>query len=135
MLAGSELILHGGDVGDEEILARLEAIAPVRVVRGNVDRQPWTERLPATEVVEIGGLHIYMIHNLDHLDLDPAAAGMAAVVYGHTHMPLVREANGVVYFNPGSAGPRRFTLPISVGRMTISGGVVRVEVIDLPGVI
>jgi uncharacterized protein len=118
-LRGSELIIHAGDVGDPEILDQLAAIAPVTAVRGNVDTSAWARRLPETEVVDVRGISIYVLHDLAQLDLKPEAAGFQAVIYGHSHVPKQEERNGVLYFNPGSAGPRRFKLPISVGRLIV----------------
>ena len=120
-LRGSDFIVHAGDVGDPEILQRLEALAPVTAVRGNIDRGEWAAALPETAVLEVGGASIYVIHGLDDLDLDPAAAGFQAVISGHSHRPGQSERNGVLYVNPGSAGPRRFSLPIGVGRLTVRG--------------
>ncbi len=130
-LQGSDLILHAGDVGALEILEALAEIAPVNAIRGNVDTALWARALPETEVVAAGGLSIYMLHDLDRLDLKPEAAGFRAVVYGHSHEPKIEEKNGVLYFNPGSAGPRRFHLPVSVGRLVIEAGKVRAESIEL----
>jgi putative phosphoesterase len=114
-LRGSDRILHAGDVGAPEILEALAQIAPVTAIRGNVDTEAWARTLPQIEVVEIGGVSIYMLHDLARLDLKPEAAGFRVVVYGHSHQPKIEEKNGVLYFNPGSAGPRRFNLPVSVG--------------------
>jgi len=134
MLAGADHILHAGDVGERGILARLEAIAPVTAVRGNVDTEPWCrEVLPIDAVAEIGGIRIYMRHIVDELDLDPAAAGFQAVVYGHTHKPAAATRRDVLFFNPGSAGPRRFSLPVSMGRFRIRDGVLHHEFVTLPG--
>ncbi|HKM84995.1 MAG TPA: metallophosphoesterase family protein [Terriglobales bacterium] len=130
-LRGSDRILHAGDVGAPEILEALAQIAPVTAVRGNVDTAPWARVLPETEVVEAGGVSIYMLHDLGQLDLKPGAAGFCAVVYGHSHQPKIAEKNGVLYFNPGSAGPRRFRLPVSVGRLVIAAGKVRAELVEL----
>ena len=130
-LRGSDRILHAGDVGASEILDTLKHIAPVTAIRGNVDTGPWARALPETEVVEAGGLSIYMLHDLGRLDLEPEAAGFRAVVYGHSHQPKIAERNGVLYFNPGSAGPRRFHLPVSVGRLRITAGKVRAELMEL----
>jgi len=130
-LRGSDRILHAGDVGASEILDTLKHIAPVTAIRGNVDTGPWARALPETEVVEAGGLSIYMLHDLGRLDLKPEAAGFRAVVYGHSHQPKIAERNGVLYFNPGSAGPRRFHLPVSVGRLRITAGKVRAELMEL----
>ncbi len=130
-LQGSDQILHAGDVGDQEILSRLRTIAPVTAVRGNVDTAPWSRHLPLTEAIEVGGLLIYMLHNIGQLDLKLQAPVFRVVVYGHSHQPRVEEKNGVLFFNPGSAGPRRFTKPITIGRLTIKAGEVRPEIINL----
>ncbi len=124
-------ILHAGDVGAPEILDRLREIAPVTVVRGNVDQENWAKKLPQTEVLQIENTSIYMLHILAELDLKPDAAGFAAVVYGHSHVPKSEVKNGVLYFNPGSAGPRRFKLPVTVGKLMVEGGTVRGEIIEL----
>jgi uncharacterized protein len=130
-LRGSDQILHAGDVGTPGILEALTQIAPVTAVRGNVDTAPWARALPATEVVEAGGLSIYVLHDLGQLDLKPEAAGFRVVVYGHSHKPRIEEKNGVLYFNPGSAGPRRFHFPVSLGRLMIGTGNVRAELVEL----
>jgi uncharacterized protein len=118
-LAGVSHILHAGDVGSAAVLEALARVAPVTAVRGNNDHGPWAAALPETTVVELGGLSFYLLHDLHQLDLDPRAAGFAAVVTGHSHRPASDEKDGVLYFNPGSAGPRRFRLPVAVGRFTI----------------
>jgi uncharacterized protein len=115
-LRHSDHILHAGDVGAPGILNQLGAIAPVNAIRGNVDKEDWAKRLPTTEVFEAGGVSIYMLHDLAALDLKPKAAGFSVVVSGHSHVPKQEVRDGVLYFNPGSAGPRRFKLPVSVGR-------------------
>ena len=130
-LRGSDLILHAGDVGSPEILEELRRIAPVKAVRGNIDSSPWCETLPLTEVIEAGGLSLYMLHDLKQLDLNPAAAGFAAVICGHSHAPMNEVRNGVLYFNPASAGPRRFKLPICVGRLRVRDGSLSGEIIEL----
>jgi putative phosphoesterase len=130
-LHGSDRILHAGDVGDSEILERLAQVAPVTAVRGNVDTGAWAKPLPETEVVEAGGVSIYMLHDLGQLDLKAEAAGFRVVVYGHSHRLKIEEKNGVLFFNPGSAGPRRFHLPVSVGKLTIEAGKVRTEFVEL----
>jgi uncharacterized protein len=122
LLRGSEHIIHAGDIGSPEIIPALEAIAPVTAIRGNVDTHAWARRFPETEAVELGGMSIYVIHDLNALDLNPQAAGFAAVISGHSHVPKQETKNGVLYFNPGSAGPRRFRLPVSVGRLEIRRG-------------
>ena len=131
LLRGSGHIIHAGDIGSPEIIPALEKIAPVTAIRGNVDTQTWTRRFAETEVVELAGLHIYVIHNLNDLDLNPKAAGFAAVIYGHSHQPKQEMKDGVLYFNPGSAGARRFTLPISVGRLEIVDGKVSATILNL----
>ena len=128
---GSDRILHAGDVGAPEILEALVEIAPVTAIRGNVDTDPWARALPATEVIEVSGVSIYMLHDLGQLKLKPEAAGFRVVVYGHSHQPKVEEKSGVLYFNPGSAGPRRFNLPVSLGKLLIGEREVRAELIEL----
>src|ERR1700681_2764672 len=130
-LRGSDRILHAGDIGAPEILEALARIAPITAVRGNVDTALWARALPETEVVEAGGALIYMLHDRGQLDLRPEAAGVRVVVYGHSHHPKIEEKNGVLYFNPGSAGPRRFRFPVSVGRLTIAAGKVQAELVEL----
>jgi len=114
-----DLIIHAGDVGKPEILAALESLAPVVAIRGNVDNDPWALQLPATAVAEADSASIYVIHNLQEMDIKPAAAGFHIVVSGHTHKPQREEREGVLYLNPGSAGPRRFHLPITVARLDL----------------
>jgi uncharacterized protein len=118
-LRGSEHIIHAGDIGSPEIVPELEKIAPVTAIRGNVDVQGWARRFPETEVVELAGRQLYLIHDVNAMDLNPWAAGFAAVISGHSHQPKKEVKNGVLYFNPGSAGPRRFSLPVTVGRLVI----------------
>ena len=118
-MRGSDRIIHAGDIGKPEILQQLAAISPVTAIRGNVDKAPWARKLPETEMLEIAGLSIYILHDLAQLDLKPEAAGIEAVIYGHSHIPKQETRNGVLYFNPGSAGPRRFKLPITLGRLAI----------------
>ncbi len=118
-LAGVELIIHAGDVGGPEILEALGQIAPVRAVRGNTDRGEFGQSLPLTRVVEVGSTHLYVLHELFTLDLDPRAAGFAAVIYGHSHRPRQEHKDGVLYLNPGSAGPRRFTLPVTLALLHV----------------
>lgn len=130
-LRGSEHIIHAGDLGDPEIIPALEKIAPITAIRGNVDRAPWTNRFPETEVVELAGLTFYIIHDLNALDLNPRAAGFAAVISGHSHHPKQEVKDGVLYFNPGSTGPRRFRLPVSIGMLEISGSKVTGKIIEL----
>jgi len=130
-LQGSQHIIHAGDVGDPEILDKLAAIAPVTAIRGNVDKDAWARRLPETEVAEIAGISIYILHDLGMLDLKPEAAGFGVVISGHSHIPKQETRDEVLYFNPGSAGPRRFNLPISVGRLIVENGKVRGEIITI----
>jgi putative phosphoesterase len=130
-LRGAARIIHAGDVGSPEILEQLREIAPVTAIRGNVDKQAWTRKLPETEVLELSGLSIYVIHDLSQLDLKPRGAGFRAVVYGHSHVPKVETRDGVLYFNPGSAGPRRFKLPVTVGRLMVEGESVRGEIVRI----
>jgi putative phosphoesterase len=130
-LMDCELIVHAGDVGNPEILERLRAIAPTVAVRGNVDTSAWAMSLPLTEVVAVGDLQLYMLHDLAQLDLDPKAAGFAAVISGHTHRPVAETRNGVLYLNPGSAGPRRFRLPTTVARLEVAGSRLSHHLIEL----
>jgi uncharacterized protein len=130
-LRGSDHIIHAGDVGDPAILDGLAEIAPVTGVRGNVDYGAWTRKLPETNVLEISGVSIYVLHILDRLDLKPQAAGFSAVIYGHSHVPKSEMKNGVLYFNPGSAGPKRFDLPVSIGRLTVADGKVTGKLVAL----
>ncbi|MEM1247040.1 MAG: metallophosphoesterase family protein [Acidobacteriota bacterium] len=129
---GSDVILHAGDVGDPEILARLRHIAPLHVVRGNVDRGELAE-LPATVVCELGEHAVYMLHIREELDLDPAVAGFSAVVFGHSHRPLIEWNRDVLFLNPGSCGPRRFSLPVTLARLRIGdrGEPLDAEIVDL----
>ncbi len=130
-LAGSELIIHAGDVGGPEVLEELGRVAPVVAVRGNNDRGAWADALAEFEAVEVGGAFVYVLHDLKELDIAPAAAGFRVVVSGHSHKPLVEERRGVLYLNPGSAGPRRFKLPVTAARLRLSGGDPSAEIINL----
>jgi len=130
-LQGSNYIVHAGDIGDPDILTRLKEIAPVTAIRGNVDCEAWARKMPETNVLEVGGVSIYILHNLAALDLKPEAAGFSAVIYGHTHVPKQEVKNKVLYFNPGAAGPRRFKLPISVGKMIVENGSIQGHTINL----
>jgi uncharacterized protein len=118
-LQGVNLIIHAGDVGDPQILSNLKEIAPVFAVRGNVDTAPWAQELPCTTVLEADGASFYVLHNLKELDLRPDASGFQFVISGHTHQPEQSERRGVLYINPGSAGPRRFQLPVTLARMDL----------------
>ena len=129
-LRGSELIIHAGDVGKPEILEALKKIAPVVAVRGNVDTEPWAQALPETAVAEAGAAMIYVLHDVKALDLNPAASGFQIVVSGHSHKPGKTERDGVLYINPGSAGPRRFQLPVTVARLRLGGMPYEVEFVD-----
>lgn len=131
-LAGSELILHAGDVGDPRILDSLKTLAPVIAVRGNIDRGDWASALPSTAMVSAGPVALYMLHNLEELNLDPAAAGFQIVVSGHSHKPSRIERSGVLYLNPGSAGPRRFSLPITLALLDLACSPWKVEFVTLP---
>lgn len=128
---GVTRIVHAGDVGSPLVIAELQAIAPVTAVRGNVDQGRWADPLPDTEIVEVGGALIYILHDLADLPVDPRAAGFAAVIYGHSHKPETHWRDGVLYVNPGSAGPRRFASPITVARLQITAGTVRTEIIPI----
>jgi putative phosphoesterase len=129
-LAGVKMILHAGDIGNSAVLDTLRNIAPVVAVRGNNDKGEWAESLPMWEVVEIGTVSIYMLHDLKEIDISPAGA-FQVVVSGHSHKPTVEERRGVLYVNPGSAGPRRFKLPVSVAQLKVEGSVVDAKLIEL----
>jgi putative phosphoesterase len=130
-LKGVELIIHAGDVGEPGILRQLERLAPVYAVRGNIDRGAWAAKLPLTRVVEVGEVQLYVLHELFCLDLDPAAAGFAAVIFGHSHAPHLERKNGVLYLNPGSAGPRRFRLPVTLAMLRVEDEGLTSEFIEL----
>jgi putative phosphoesterase len=130
-LRGTQHIIHAGDVGVPEILEELSNIAPLTAVRGNVDKGAWALTLPETDVLEVGGISIYVLHDVAQLDLKPKAAGFGVVVSGHSHVAKQETRDGVLYFNPGSAGPRRFKLPVSVGRLTVEDGKVRGELMNV----
>jgi hypothetical protein len=130
-LRSSDHILHAGDVGDAQILEELRELAPVTAIRGNIDRSGRCAQLPAVEMVELGGQSIYMVHDRNDLDLNPEAAGISAVVSGHSHHPGIEWNKGVLFFNPGSAGPRRFSLPVSVGFFEIREGKIEPRLLNL----
>lgn len=130
-LEGVDRILHAGDVGSADVLRGLRAIAPVTAVRGNMDRAPWARRLRKTEVVELGGVLVYLLHDLGELDLDPAAAGFGAVISGHSHRPHIERRAGVLFVNPGSAGPRRFRLPVSLGFLYVEDESLEARIVEL----
>ena len=120
-LAGVDHIIHAGDIGGPEVIAGLRELAPTTAIRGNVDKGQWADAHPHTESLTLGGRSIYVLHNLNELDLDPAAAGLDVVVSGHSHRPRIETVDGVLYLNPGSAGPRRFTLPIALATLELTG--------------
>jgi putative phosphoesterase len=130
-LDGSDLIVHAGDVGRPEVLEALRAIAPTFAVRGNNDTGPWADALPSDLVVEAGAQRLYVLHELSELDLDPAAARFAAVITGHSHRPVAEQRGGLLYLNPGSAGPRRFKLPVAVARIRFAEAALSHEIIEL----
>jgi putative phosphoesterase len=130
-LTGSDLILHAGDIGSDAVLGALRRVAPVHAVRGNTDSGPWADALPAAEVVEAGSHLLHLLHEIAQLDLDPATAGFSAVVFGHSHRPLVERRNGVLFLNPGSAGPRSLALPISLAMIQVCGAQLTVDLITL----
>ena len=130
-LRGVDLILHAGDVGSSEVLETLKGIAPVVAVRGNNDKGRWADVLPQWEAAEVGSISMYVIHDVKEINLNPAAGGFRVVVSGHSHKPSVQERNGVLYVNPGSAGPRRFSLPVTIARLKVSGEAVSAEVVEL----
>jgi putative phosphoesterase len=130
-LRGCERIVHGGDIGSAEVLAQLAAIAPVTAIRGNNDKGHWAAALPETALFEFGGVFVYVIHALALLDIDPPAAGVQVVISGHSHKPLIEHRDGVAYVNPGSAGPRRFRLPVALAELDIRRGEVRARIVEL----
>jgi uncharacterized protein len=130
-LQGCDRIIHAGDVGSPDVLEQLRRLAPIVAVRGNVDTGAWALALPRSEAVELAGHTIYVLHILAELDLQPAPAGISAVVYGHSHKPSIEDRDGVLYLNPGSAGPRRFRLPVSVARMWVVDGRLTAQLIEL----
>jgi len=131
-LRGVDRIVHAGDVGSPEVLEALAEVSPVTAVRGNIDKGAWAKALPESEVLEIGSVSLYVLHEIGQLDLDPVAADFQAVIAGHSHNPSVETRNGVIYLNPGSAGPRRFKLPVALARLKISGNQITTEVVRLP---
>ena len=130
-LRGCDRIVHGGDIDTAEVLAQLSAIAPVTAVRGNNDHGPWAEALRETELFEFNGAYVYAIHDLAQIDIDPSSAGIRVVVSGHSHTPVIERREGVLYVNPGSAGPRRFRLPAAVGELLVVGGDLDARVVHL----
>lgn len=130
-LRDADHIIHAGDIGSLDILTRLGRIGRVYAVRGNMDNGPWSDHLPHSEVADFEGTRLYILHDLGHLDLDPAAAGFHAVITGHTHRPHVEQRDGVLFVNPGSAGPRRFNLPTTVAKLHLRDGAVEAAIIEL----
>ena len=130
-LAGVHHIIHAGDIGAPEVLDALRAVAPVTAVRGNNDRDAWASRIPDRATVELAGIRVYVLHDLKDLDLDPAAADYQVVVAGHSHRPSVQKRNGVLFVNPGSAGPRRFSLPVAVGFLDVVAGTIRARIREI----
>jgi putative phosphoesterase len=130
-LSGSQVIIHCGDICEPNILAELRCIAPVTAVRGNNDHGTWADQLPEYELLRVGGTCLYIIHDLAQMDLDPVSAGVAVVLSGHSHKPAIERRAGILYVNPGSAGPRRFKLPISAGELIVEGESVTPRLVDL----
>jgi putative phosphoesterase len=130
-LHGCQHVIHGGDIGGQDVLDELRALAPVTAVRGNNDRDAWALAVPETELIQFGEVFVYVLHDLGQLDIDPQAAGVGVVVSGHSHRPLVEEREGVLYVNPGSAGPRRFKLPIAVAELVITGQSICARIVEL----
>jgi hypothetical protein len=133
-LRGSDFIIHAGDICDSTTIEELERIAPVTAVRGNNDTGAWADVLPETDLVKMGGIFIYVIHDLAQLDIDPNAAGVQVVVSGHSHKPFIEHRDGIIFVNSGSAGPRRFKLPISVAELVIAGFSVSARIVELTNV-
>jgi uncharacterized protein len=130
-LRGADHIIHAGDIGESGILDQLAKLAPTTAIRGNIDTARWASHLPETEAVELGGVLIYVLHDLGRLDLKTEAAGIRVVISGHSHVPKQEVRNGVLYFNPGSAGPRRFQLPVTVGKLAVRQGEVAGEILRI----
>jgi hypothetical protein len=128
---GCDYIIHGGDIGSAQILDELAAIAPLIAVRGNNDRDAWAAHLPETELIRVGGVFVYVIHDISQLDIEPHAAGVQVIVSGHSHKPMIQRRDGILYVNPGSCGPRRFKLPISVGELIVEGTEIRARNVEL----
>jgi uncharacterized protein len=134
LFAGVDHIIHAGDIGSPEILETLRAVAPLTAVRGNNDKGAWADAILHTEVVEIEGRLLYVLHNIAELDIDPLQKGISAVITGHSHKPAVVEKAGVMYLNPGSAGPRRFKLPLTIAKLYVSRGDLRAEIVEMKGI-
>ncbi len=131
-LIGCDYILHGGDIGGQEILDELALIAPVIAVRGNNDTEAWARALAEVELVRVGNVFVYIIHNLSELDVDPGGSGARVIISGHSHKPSIEERGGILYVNPGSCGPRRFNLPICLGELSVAGNAVSARIITFP---
>jgi len=131
-LADSDLLIHAGDIGKPEVVAALKKIAPLVAIKGNNDTDSWARRLPETKNITLGALKLYVIHNVKELSFDPAARGFRVVISGHSHKPVIQTKDNVLFVNPGSAGPRRFKLPICVGKLLVQGETVDAEIIELP---
>lgn len=127
---GCDYIIHGGDIGSAAILDQLAAMAPLIAVKGNNDRQSWAAHLPESEMIRVGGVFIYVIHDISHLDIEPHAAGVQVIVSGHSHKPLIEQRDGILYINPGSCGPRRFKLPITLGEILVEGTQVKARTLE-----
>jgi len=130
-LHGSDMIVHAGDIGSVDVIVALEEIAPVVAIRGNIDKGSWADDFPEVEVVEVHGKYLYILHSLNDLDLDPTAAGFSVVISGHSHAPKMEEIDGVLYLNPGSAGPRRFKLPIALAKLSVSDSSISAEIHEI----
>ena len=130
-LKGSELIIHAGDIGKPEVLASLKSVAPVLAIRGNNDREPWAKKIPDILHLHVNGVCLFIIHNANDLEVDPAAKGFHVVISGHSHKPSLTNRDGVIFLNPGSAGPRRFKLPVALARLRIRGGKVNGKIVEL----
>jgi len=131
-LADADLLIHAGDIGKPEVVAALKKIAPLVAIKGNNDTDSWARRLPETKKITLGALKLYVIHNVKELSFDPAARGFRVVISGHSHKPVIQTKDNVLFVNPGSAGPRRFKLPICVGKLLVQGETVDAEIIELP---
>jgi uncharacterized protein len=130
-LRGSDFIVHAGDIGDAQVLEGLRRLAPLTAVRGNNDKGAWARSIAETDVLQVGDVSIYVLHDLSELDLDPIAAGFQVVVSGHSHNPRIEDREGVLYVNPGSSGPRRFKLPIALGELQVVGASVKARIVEL----
>ena len=130
-IRGADLIIHAGDIGKPEVIGVLKSIAPVVAIKGNNDKEKWARKFPESAVVEVGKVRIYVIHNVNELEIDPAAAGFRVVISGHSHRPSIVKRDGVLFLNPGSAGPRRFKLPIAVARLRVRGESASARIVEL----